>query len=204
MQTRLLIRRGAQALLLGALALLVGCGGGGGGGGSGGAATTFTFAFTPAPGGAGCAGCVQLRVSSATSTQIILEVVVRGALNDVFSAGFDLRFDDLLLDWVQVTEGDLLDSDGAATAVLGGIDGANSDVLVVGAARLAPAVTGVNLAAAQEKILVQLRFQALAPGTVALVFEDTGGFDSTLLDSGSLEILGGAGFFAGTLEITKV
>ncbi len=161
------------------------CGGGGSSGGGGGVVPPSIIAsFTAAKSDPDTMD-VTLQRKSQSSDSFTVDVVITD-VNGVFSASFDLVYDGTLLDYLNYTEGDFLNGDGATTSFL---ISEQSGRLVIGASRLGQ-VPGIN--AVGDRVLMSIAFRVKKTGSTSVSFEN-----NSLLDSGGTPIQG-LEWFGGT------
>ena len=154
---------------------LVACGGGGDSTGdvinNGGGSTTLSASFVPdlpAPG----PGTVSLQPGSSSGNVITVDAMVTD-IAGVYSAGFDVVFNPLQVEFVGRSAGQMLESGGASVAYTAQVVGSNR--VVVGVSRVGVVST---TDAVGSETLVRLTFRLSRSGSSALVIQNADLFDS--------------------------
>lgn len=161
------------ATLLASSLVLLACGGGGesGPGNDSGGSQTLSASFLPDLASPG-PGTVALTAGAATGNLVTVNVAVAG-VNDVYSAGVDVVYDDSVVDYVSWSRGTLLEAGGHSPLYS---IGAQPGQVVVGVSRSGP-VGGVDVVGPSTLIKLTFRVTAAGSSTVSVA-------NGALLDGG--------------------
>ena len=175
------------------LVVAVSCGGGGAAESpipeDPGGTTTLAAGFTPEQDSPGD-GTVAMALGGASGNLVTIEVNVTG-VDDVFSADFDVTFDPDRAEFVNWSDGTLLESGGASTDYF--LTATQPGSIIVGATRTGGASGGVEVGSSQT--LIHLVFRVTETGASTVAFQ--GG---DLLDSQNLpQPIPGLSWHGGTL-----
>lgn len=195
----------AMLLLCAGLLTLMACGGGGSSGGSGGiTGPPPTFVYTD-PTEAAAGDVVLLVDASSSDSTLVLNVIVYGALSDVWGVAAHLCFNDsgTVLAFQSATltqtvlDDDACNSGDCVTMTVSDLGGGE---LLLGISRQGAATSGYDIPAGANHIL-QLRFTKVSAGTTTFDF----GCDSATITEHTVEDSTGAtiltSWFAGTLTV---
>lgn len=169
------------------LALLISvfsCGGGGGSGSSGGVAPPSIVASFSADKSTPDTMDVTLQRKSQSGDSVTVDVIVTD-VNGIYSAAFDLVYDGTVLDYLNYTEGDFLNGDGASTTFQ---VAEQSGRLVIGASRLNPAP---EINAVGDKVLMSIAFRLRKTASSSITFENNALLNSSLATIQAVEWFGG-------------
>ncbi len=162
----------------------ISCGGGSGSGSSGGVAPPSIVASFSADKSTPDAMDVTLQRKSLSGESFTVDVIVTD-VNGIYSAAFDLVYDGSILDYINYTEGDLLNGDGASTTFQ---IAEQSGRLVIGASRLNPAP---EINAVGDKVLMSIAFRVRTTGSTSVTFENYALLNSSLTAIQGVEWFGG-------------
>jgi len=154
-----------SSVLISFLSIALACGGGGGSPTAPGLAISFAPESNPSP----VAGDVELQISAASTSQVlVLDLVVQGPLSDVFAVPFRLQFDPTIMSVLEAQEGTVLGKNGQDETIF--LFNVTNNILFVGLTRKGqPQVVG-GVTVSGKETLVTLVFQTQAAGDSALTF----------------------------------